>query len=195
MTDHPSLRVAGAADAEDVAALHADSWRRHYRGAYSDSYLDGDVVADRRLVWSGRLRQASGAHRTIVAEHEGRVVGFVHVIFDADPGWGALVENLHVTYARKRLGVGTVLLAAAAQAVVERDPRSGLHLYVLAHNTPAQAFYESRGGSRAGERSVYPPGDVPSRITGTPVAYRYVWPEPSALLVRSDDGGARSTAR
>ncbi len=44
------LRHAGPEDAEQVAALHADSWRRHYRGAYADSYLDGDVVAERMQV-------------------------------------------------------------------------------------------------------------------------------------------------
>jgi len=26
-----------------VAALHAESWRRNYRGAYSDDFLDGEV--------------------------------------------------------------------------------------------------------------------------------------------------------
>jgi GNAT superfamily N-acetyltransferase len=47
--------VAGSDDAETVAMLHADSWRRFYRGAYADSFLDGDLVADRRAVWSARL--------------------------------------------------------------------------------------------------------------------------------------------
>jgi len=28
------LRLASPSDAEAIAALHADSWRRHYRGAY-----------------------------------------------------------------------------------------------------------------------------------------------------------------
>jgi hypothetical protein len=44
------FRPAGPDDAEKVGMLHADSWRRHYRGAYADSFLDGDVVADRRSV-------------------------------------------------------------------------------------------------------------------------------------------------
>ena len=50
-----TYRVATLADAGVVADLHADSWRRHYRGAYADSFLDGDVVADRLQVWSERL--------------------------------------------------------------------------------------------------------------------------------------------
>ncbi|MEU4563183.1 hypothetical protein AB0F72_32800 [Actinoplanes sp. NPDC023936] len=51
------FRFAEAADAAGIAALHADSWRRHYRGAYSDSFLDGDVIADRHAVWSARLAE------------------------------------------------------------------------------------------------------------------------------------------
>ncbi len=49
------FRAASIADAPDVAALHADSWRRYYRGAYADAFLDGDVGADRETVWSKRL--------------------------------------------------------------------------------------------------------------------------------------------
>jgi hypothetical protein len=79
------FRFAGADDAEQIAVLHADSWRRHYRGAYADSFLDGDVVADRRSVWSARLA-ASTNSETVLAEHDGRLVGFIHVVFDDDIG-------------------------------------------------------------------------------------------------------------
>jgi GNAT superfamily N-acetyltransferase len=39
------FRAAGPGDAQAVAGLHADSWRRHYRGAYADSFLDNLHVA------------------------------------------------------------------------------------------------------------------------------------------------------
>ena len=48
-------RVGVGVDFPQVATLHAESWRRHYRGAYSDAYLDGDVVADRLEVWGERM--------------------------------------------------------------------------------------------------------------------------------------------
>jgi hypothetical protein len=35
------FRQAGPGDAKTVALLHADSWRRYFRGAYADSFLDG----------------------------------------------------------------------------------------------------------------------------------------------------------
>src|SRR5437763_12653857 len=53
----PRFRLAGPADAAAVARLHAESWRRHYRGAYADAFLDGDVEADRRNEWSRRLQE------------------------------------------------------------------------------------------------------------------------------------------
>src|SRR4051812_43028830 len=93
------LRLAGPADAEPIAALHADSWRRHYRGAYSDAFLDGDLDADRRAVWGQRLHKPDDGAATIVAEDGSSFVGFVHVLFDDDPSWGALIENLHVVFA------------------------------------------------------------------------------------------------
>jgi GNAT superfamily N-acetyltransferase len=115
----PRFRTAGPDDAGRVALLHADSWRRHYRGVYSDLYLDGDAVADRRSVWSSRL--AAPAHSaTVLAEDDAGLAGFVHVVFDEHDRWGSLIDNLHVAHDRRRTGIGTALLARAAEAVTER---------------------------------------------------------------------------
>ena len=38
------FRAAGPGDANAIAGLHADSWQRHYRGAFSDAFLDHDVA-------------------------------------------------------------------------------------------------------------------------------------------------------
>ncbi len=104
------LRAAGPHDADRIAALHADSWRRHYRGAYTDAYLDGDVLTERRAVWASRLA-APGHRLTVVAEEAGAgrdaaaaapLTGFVHVIFDRDERWGSLIDNLHVVHDRQR---------------------------------------------------------------------------------------------
>lgn len=42
--DQLRFRVAERGDAAAVAALHAASWQRHYRGAFSDAFLDGEVA-------------------------------------------------------------------------------------------------------------------------------------------------------
>jgi GNAT superfamily N-acetyltransferase len=181
--DHLQFRVAGFSDAEDIAALHADSWRRHYRGAYSDGFLDGDVAADRLAVWADRLRTLDPGCSTIVAEDDGGLVGFAHSVFDDDPRWGALLDNLHVTYGHQRGGVGSRLLALTAQAVTERTDRTGLYLWVLEQNVHAQAFYRARGGRCVGRRQVSPPGGLPGRLNGSPTALRYAWTDPAELSI------------
>jgi GNAT superfamily N-acetyltransferase len=181
----PRFRLACPADAEAIAKLHADSWRRHYRGAYSDAFLDGDVVADRIAVWTDRLRKPDPRSSTILAEGEG-LVGFAHVLFDHHRRWGALLDNMHVADGHERRGIGSRLLAVAAEALLERRLEgAGLYLWVLEQNVDAQAFYRGRSGTCVGRELVSPPGGVASRLTGSPAKLRYVWPEPSALLLIS----------
>jgi GNAT superfamily N-acetyltransferase len=163
-------------DIEAIAELHADSWRRHYRGSYSDAFLDGDVFADRLAVWTDRLQQPDPGAITIVVEHDGEVVAFAHTILDDDPKWGALLDNLHVVHNLQASGVGTRLMAETAAAVLERTPSSGLYLWVLERNTAAQAFYTARGGAYVDQKEGTAPGG------GEFVALRVVWPDPSTLL-------------
>ncbi|HTI26373.1 MAG TPA: GNAT family N-acetyltransferase [Kutzneria sp.] len=165
------FRPAEVADADRIAALHADSWQRFYRGAYADSFLDGDVVANRREVWSARLASPAGSE-TVVAEQDDQLAGFVHVIFDADPKWGSLVDNLHVRHDRRGSGLGRRLLALAAQAVGSRP----LYLWVLQQNVAAQGFYRGCGGVSVDTAPVSPPGGDPTRLNGSPLMLRMVWP-------------------
>jgi ribosomal protein S18 acetylase RimI-like enzyme len=172
-----SFRAAAAADADAVAALHADSWRRYYRGAYADAFLDGDVLADRRAVWS-RLLAVQGPDRiTILAEANAEIAGFVHLVLDDDEQCGSLVDNLHVTCARQRNGVGSALITRAAQAVVDRGTTASMYLWVLEQNTAAQSFYAAHGGRPAERAFVQSPGCVPGRLNGRPAKLRYVWPD------------------
>ena len=177
----PQFRLADPADAEAVANLHAESWRRYYRGAYSDAFLDGDVFADRLAVWTDLLREPNPRRCTILAE-DGSLVGFAHTVFDDDPTWGALLDNLHVADGHKRRGIASRLLALTAEALIARSERTGLYLWVLEQNVDAQAFYEARGGRCVGRGVVSPPGGIASRVTGSSAKLRYTWPEPAVLL-------------
>ena len=160
-----SIRLSQASDAAAIARIHTDSWRRHYRGMYADRYLDGDLYAERLSVWTERMTQHAPDHFTLLAEH-GSPVGFAHVALGADPVWGAMVENLHVTYSLQRSGVGSLLLERVANVIWERQPRSGIFLWVLEQNEAAIAFYESAGTLRDREPSS-PPGKDPGIFTGT----------------------------
>ncbi|MEY2468879.1 MAG: hypothetical protein QOF21_1577 [Actinomycetota bacterium] len=171
------LRPATSSDIAAIAALHVDSWRRNYRGALSDAFLDGPIEEDRLSLWTGRLAVPhDGASTTVAVGEDGALVGLVHTIFDVDERDGALLENLHVVHALKRSGIGTQLMAAAAGASLAHAPNLGMYLTVLEQNTSAQAFYEARGGTRVGAEPWYAPDG------GTTTVFRYAWADPSLLL-------------
>jgi GNAT superfamily N-acetyltransferase len=176
----PRFRAARAEDAQAIAGLHADSWRRHYRGAYSDAFLDGEAAGYLARMWTERLTAPLPRARSVLAEYGRAVVGLAHTLLGEDPTWGALVDNLHVRYAFKRQGIGTRLLALTAQAV-RRSSSSGLHLWVLEQNSAARAFYAARGGICVERDEVPPPGGDPARLTGRPMGLRYAWHELSTL--------------
>src|SRR4029077_11126194 len=155
-------------------------WRRHYRGAYSDAFLDGDVAENRRSVWEERL-SAAGHYATVLAEDEaGGLIGFVHVVFDEDERWGSLVDNLHVAGGRKRSGVGTALMVRAAMAVTGQAATDAMYLWVLEQNTAAQRFYQALGGADV-ERGLASPPPGATHPGGLPGKLRIAWPDAAAL--------------
>jgi hypothetical protein len=101
------FRAACPGDAPAIAGLHADSWQRHYRGAFSDAFLDNDVAGYLLPLWTERLAIPHPQARTIVAERDGAVVGLAHTLLGEDPAWGAFLDNLHVAHGLKRQGIGT----------------------------------------------------------------------------------------
>jgi ribosomal protein S18 acetylase RimI-like enzyme len=164
-------------DAGAIAALHADSWRRHYRGAYLDEYLDGDIVADRLEVWTSRLAPPRFNQCTVCADTDSNIIGFAHLVFDEHPKWGALLDNLHVRSSFKGHGIGTRLLSESATELIRYRPSQALYLWVLDQNAAARSFYDDRGGTEVGSmlRGPFPGG-------GRAVGHRYWWPEPSRLI-------------
>jgi ribosomal protein S18 acetylase RimI-like enzyme len=177
-----SYRTAHASDAQAIAGLHADSWRRHYRGAYSDAFLDDGAAGFLGEMWAGRFAAPDPRARTILAERDGTVVGLAHTILGSHPVWGALLDNLHVSYGLKRQGIGTDLLTLTARAVLDAEPSSGLYLWVLEQNAAARAFYEALSGSCVDRRQAGAPGGDATRLNGQPVGLRMAWRDPSRLL-------------
>jgi len=176
-----AIPAACSGDAQAIAALHADSWQRHYRGAFSDAFLDHDAYRYLLQLWTARLAAPDPRARTILAEHDGTVAGFAHTILGQHATWGAFLDNLHVTSGLKRQGIGTRLLALTGQAIKDASPGSGLYLWVLEQNTDARAFYTARGGACVDRLQVPPPGGDPARLNGNPITLLYAWRDPSQL--------------
>jgi GNAT superfamily N-acetyltransferase len=177
------IRLATTNDASAIARIHTESWRRHYRGMYSDQYLDGDLYADRLAAWTDKVARDERAFFTLIAEDAGQAVGFAHVALDADLIWGALVDNLHVSHAAQRGGIGSLLLDRVARMVIARRPRSGLYLWVLEQNAAATAFYVARHGLLRDSELAAPPNKDPRNLAGSPRRVRVTWSDPASLLL------------
>ena len=171
-----SFRTTDSSDSARVAELHAASWQSAYRGFLSDAYLDTDVPAERLRVRQARLAQPSDRQYVLLAERGDALVGFVCVLIDAEPAWGAYLDNLHVRPGLTGQGLGGRLLVRALQWVAQEEPGQPMHLLVLAGNTAARRFYERHGGQLV-ETLAKPMPDG----TAPPVC-RYRWHDPAGHL-------------
>ena len=171
-----NYRHATRDDGQEIALLHAQSWRNSYRGMLSDKFLDREVVENRLEVWNRRLDSPREGQFVLVAEENNRIDGFICVFLDDHDKWGALLDNLHVRQEKQGRGLGKELMYRIGSWMQENDPKSGLYLWVFASNTPARGFYERLGGQIAGEKMEYEFGDKPVR------ALRYVWHDVDRLM-------------
>lgn len=174
-------RPATSADAEAVARLHADSWRRAYRGIYSDEFLDGDLVGERLGVWRKRLEGPKPNQFVCLAETNGELAGFVCGFADDDQTWGSLVDNLHVQIDFRRTGIARELMRLAAEWFAANANASGVYLWVLEDNTGARRFYERIGATNAEVVS----RKLESGNHGN--VCRYVWPSATELAAVAGD--------
>jgi ribosomal protein S18 acetylase RimI-like enzyme len=162
------FREARPTDCQAIAALHAASWRFAYRGALTDAYLAGDLLEDRARLWARRL-DAPAANQVVLVTDAPQPTGFACLYVNEDPGWGSLLDNLHVAEPSLRRGVGSMLLNEVAAQAARRAPGNGLYLWVLQSNLRAQSFYEAWGGEKVGS-------DVWHAPDGTLLPrHRYAW--------------------
>jgi GNAT superfamily N-acetyltransferase len=142
-----ALSAASSHHAEAIARLHAQSWRSAYRGMLSDAYLDEHVVADRLEFWTSRFANVAPERRLVLrAASDGELLGFVCVLLDTEPQWGARLDNLHVSPEAKGTGIGYVLFNAAREWIADVAPGMAMHLWCVERNYGARRFYERQGG-------------------------------------------------
>lgn len=163
-----TLRVATAADAGAVAAMHARSSADTVRRAHGAPLARVDARLARRLLVGG-----AGA---LVAVREDRVVGLAAL---AAPSGGACELTLLVEDAWHRRGVGTRLLVAAASLaaaagateVVLRGPAQSPAAVALAFGSGLRTRMRLAGDElevRVGTRGTRPLRAVPDLTTPAP---------------------------
>lgn len=149
------IRYAEIRDADSIGRVQAESWRSTYRGIVPDGYLD--AINDEE--WSQRQRQnladAPDDVVSLVAETEGRVVGWVvgGPNREPHPDYTGELYAIYLLPDHQRRGIGLELTVAIARWLVGRAMDS-MVLWVLAENHGARRSYERLGGQHCGERQV-----------------------------------------
>jgi len=161
------VRPATPSDAAGIAAVHVASWQRAYSGLLPQDFLDGLSVEARTNTWHQVLSQppAPGVASTLVAELDGRIIGFASVgpsrDDDAEPGtqelWGIYLHpdcwgagHGHALHAHAL----AALRANASSADTEAT------LWVLDGNKRACRFYERHGWRPDGAKKTDWRGEV-----------------------------------
>ncbi|GAA4764998.1 GNAT family N-acetyltransferase [Microbacterium gilvum] len=145
------VRDATLADAEQIAAVHVDSWRETYSTMLPSRVLDGNTLARREHMWRAILAAQPVLGATAVVVDEEKIVGFAFAAGSGHPDArrnAAPVRDLHlfslyVLEDAHRRGAGTALL----ERVLGTGPAQ---LWVLRENTGARRFYERRGFAEDG---------------------------------------------
>ena len=139
------VRTATAADAEQIARIHVETWRAAYHGQIPDRVLDALNVEDRAAFWNKRLAEPEGS--VFVAEGDG-VIGFCDLVRsrdeDANPQAVGEIVAIYVLSQHWRKGAGRALCDCAL-AEARRRGFEEVTLWVLASNDRAKRFYEAMG--------------------------------------------------
>ena len=170
------LRPLAESDIEVVARIHAASWRSAYRGMLQDEFLDGDLEANRAVLWTKRLSPMPRGHFGYLASYKNQPVGFAFAFGEHDTQWGTQVDNLHVLQEFRCRGIGSMLLASVAAQAVETHGHLGIYLWVYERNLAARKYYEGIGAVAVERAVITPPGG------GMVSEWRYTWPSAAALL-------------
>ena len=141
------IRLAQVEDAAGIANVHVKTWQHAYRGQIPDTYLDTMSQAQRTARWRERLASANEQERILVAEMDGKIVGFCGVgrsrDVDADERVGELYA-IYIDAQNMNHGVGSALLKIG-QAYLAEQGYLRATLWVMESNTRARRYYERKG--------------------------------------------------
>ncbi|WP_457606559.1 N-acetyltransferase family protein [Nitratifractor sp.] len=171
-----TIRSAVIDDAESIARIHTLSWQDVYRAEMDPAYLTRVVPGERLELWTRRLVEPEREQRVLVAEEEGRLVGFACLYLNRHPRYGSYLDNLHVPSSHRGRGIGRWFLAETAGICLREAPGKGLYLLVTQKNLSAQAFYRSLGAIEAGETFWKAPDG------GRILSCQYLWKDPGVLI-------------
>jgi GNAT superfamily N-acetyltransferase len=149
-----SIRSAEVGDAPALAEIKVASWKRSYLDLVPEVYLAQMYESEYIQRYQTMLEDRD--HTIIVAEHDGRAVGFVQygASRDMDCPLAAELYALYLNPAYIRQGIGSQLMEVAMDELA--STHSEALLWLFADNMGALAFYNQQGWVADGHRSLHP---------------------------------------
>jgi GNAT superfamily N-acetyltransferase len=146
-----TVRLAGAADADEIGRIQVETWRAAYTGLMPAEAIEGFDVAARQRMWrEGLARTPRPGSATFVVEDGGEVVGFASVGASRDgEEQEAELYAIYLHPSRWDRGIGRALLQRAEESMRS----SGFHeavLWVLEGNERGERFYRAAGWEHDG---------------------------------------------
>jgi ribosomal protein S18 acetylase RimI-like enzyme len=163
------VRRAVVDDADSIALVQVESWRKTYAGILPDAYLESLNIEKHAMIWRQGMRE--GPMFVFVAEDSWGIFGFVSggALRDPIEGYDAELYAIYLMPARQRRGVGLELALALREALLMAS-FSGMIVWVLEQNLPAVSFYKRLGGIPVAQKTIDIGGTVLSEMAfGWPV--------------------------
>jgi ribosomal protein S18 acetylase RimI-like enzyme len=147
-----SIRPATVEDALAIATVHVKTWQVAYRGQIPDAFLDSMSIERRNERWRGILAAMQLHEKVLVAELDGKIVGFCVVGRCRDADADETVGELYAIYVDAQTmnqGVGSTLIHAGQEYLREQGYQRAT-LWVLESNHRSRRFYERKGWAADG---------------------------------------------
>ena len=155
VADGVAIREASPSDARAIAEVHVASWRWAYRDDLPAQFLDALAVDDRERMWDEWLTSHDPARGTLVAQEQGRVVGFCSFGPSRDDDATERTAEVMTIYLLESVagrGIGRELFASATDRL-RTFGYENARLWVMASNARSRRFYEKAGWSWDGTTS------------------------------------------
>jgi len=146
MSDGITIRRATADDAEAIARVRIEGWRRSYKGLVPQRSLDAMSIPASLPLWQRVLAAAGDVASVFVAEGDAGVVGFAagNRLDEPKLGFDAELTAIYLAHEVQRCGLGR-RLAGTIAAERATHGATGMIAWVLAGNLGARRFYEALG--------------------------------------------------
>jgi len=153
------IRKATIDDAEGIAKVHVDTWKRCYKGIVPDSYLASLNYDDKTKGWKNGLINGL-EENCIIAELNGETIAWVTFGKNRDNRSKDIYELYGIYVLSEYWGseIGLTLFNHAINKIKNHNP-SKITLWVLAENKRAITFYNKNGFEYDGTQKTIDIGD------------------------------------